>query len=247
MNIEEYNKVEPLNYDEYCDYLKNKYGKPVKAYFTEGYGKTRISRTGEGLFVHHIKEDTAIQLSVVAFAKKNPYEYQLPENLVYCDYLEHLLLHAKICLKRYPDMLNLLAERKKNNLRGPIQVLGIRGISCFLIPILNDIYSGYESSLAWQKSCADKVRNDKEVYIEILKYIQKNLKKYPLVSDSMFYSSNNLNQGYWSTSGKVLEHNEPLYKEIAKALHHKHRIYQEAISNKACEIGFLLDFKAGLL
>ena len=42
-------------------------------------------------------------------AMKNPYEWQLAKNIVYCDYLEHLFLHILIC--EYPAK-----DRNKNEL-----------------------------------------------------------------------------------------------------------------------------------
>ena len=62
------------------------------------------------------------------WAQKNPYEWQKKENLVYCDYLEHLLLHILIC--RFP-------AKDKN----PKENVGIGGIVNYLIPKLNDVFS----------------------------------------------------------------------------------------------------------
>lgn len=232
MNMEEFKKVEALSYEEYCDYLQTKYGKPTKPYFTEGYSKNRISRaTSEGLFVHHVKEDTAIQLSHIDYAKQFPYEYQLPENLVYCDYLEHLLLHVKICVKCRPDILKALEERRggKSKSQKPLMVPGMGGIVNYLLPILNDIYAGYESPQVWQQVCALKVKSDKNVYIEILKYIWRNLKDYPLFDKKMFFSSNNQNNAYWNESD-VMKHNKSLYEEISKALDIKIQVRHNRIT-----------------
>ena len=58
MNLTEYNKVKDLSYSKYCDYLQKKYGIPSKPYFNKNFVKnTGITKTGEGLFLHHIKED----------------------------------------------------------------------------------------------------------------------------------------------------------------------------------------------
>lgn len=57
MNINEYNKIKNLNYDEYCNYLKEKYGEAKVDYLTPRRKKNKkISRTKEGLFCHHINE-----------------------------------------------------------------------------------------------------------------------------------------------------------------------------------------------
>ena len=94
MDINEYEKVKRYTYLEFCNYLKKKYGTAKHNYFTSNWNKdTRVTRTNEGLITHHICEDRAIKLSDPVYAKKNPYEMQLSENLVYADYLEHLFLH----------------------------------------------------------------------------------------------------------------------------------------------------------
>lgn len=58
--------------------------------------KGRYSRTHEGLLCHHIDEDKGAVLSNPHFAKDYPFSYQKKERLVYCDYIEHLLLHYKL-------------------------------------------------------------------------------------------------------------------------------------------------------
>lgn len=87
------------SYIECCDYLKKKYGKVNGNYFlTESFKSvnSKIKRTKEGLYIHHLDEDKAIMLSNKEYAIKNPYKYQLHDRLVYCNLLEHLILHIKI-------------------------------------------------------------------------------------------------------------------------------------------------------
>ena len=140
MNLEEYNKVSSLNYKEYCKYLQDKHGIGKYNYmYPSWYKNQKASRTKEGLVNHHIFEDTAILLSNPIFAKKYPYEWQEAKNLVYCDYLEHLYLHILICEK---EMLKEMPG-----------IQGLGGIVSFIVPTLNDVYSGYKSSLQWQENC----------------------------------------------------------------------------------------------
>ena len=102
MNMNEYLEVKDLSYLDYCDYLQRKYGIGLDDYMTKAYNtKPKCKRTKEGLLVHHIREDTMIMLSTKEIAMMFPFEWQLKENLVYCDYLEHLLLHILIC--KYPS------------------------------------------------------------------------------------------------------------------------------------------------
>ena len=71
-------------------------------YMTKSFTKNkRVSRTSEGLVAHHKAEDKMMLLSNKSFAERYPYEWQKKENIVYCDYLEHLLLHVLIC--KYPS------------------------------------------------------------------------------------------------------------------------------------------------
>lgn len=76
--------------------------------------------------------------------------------LEYCDYLEHLLLHVLIC--KYPS-----------NATADFINAGIGGIVEFIVPELNDLYSGWLTNQTWRKNCHDKVSADKEVYLEILR------------------------------------------------------------------------------
>ena len=151
----EYEKIKNYTYIEYCNYLQKKYGKPKADYFTPNWSKRNLSRTNEGLIIHHIKEDRAIMLSNVEFAKKQPYEYQSVDNLTYCDYLEHLFLHILIC--EYPAK-----DRNKK------EAVGIGGVINFLVPELNDLYSGCETKQQWRKNCHELVVNDKMVYLALL-------------------------------------------------------------------------------
>ena len=185
MNFKEYNKVSNLNYNDYCKYLQDKYGIPKKAYFTKGFSKNNISRTKEGLFVHHMKEDTAIMLSTVEIAKKNPYEFQLPENLVYCDYLEHLFLHILICENPNPD-------------HNKLEAVGIGGVENFIIPQMNDFYSGYPIKLPWMQNCFNKVKDDYDVYKILVKRFKNHCFNYPLYNEKLIYSSFNESFGSWS-------------------------------------------------
>lgn len=156
MNLNEYKKIKELQYDDYLKYLKEKYGIPKKSYFCNDTfkSKNKISRTDEGLFVHHDREDSAIMLSDSYYAKDNPFEWQLPENLTYCDYLEHFLLHI------------LVFEKTKNN------KLGVGGIETFFIPELNDFYNGLVPDKEWKRKIANKIINDKKVYEILLKRYQ---------------------------------------------------------------------------
>ena len=94
-------KLTDIDYFNNCKELQNKYGVPLKPYMTiSKNGKWRktsgISRVKEGLYIHHIKEWDFPLLSTVETAQNYSFEYQEPQNLCYCNLLEHLALHFMI-------------------------------------------------------------------------------------------------------------------------------------------------------
>lgn len=197
MNLTEYEKIKHLNYREYCEYLKQKYGVAKYDYFTKSWNKNpRVTRTKEGLICHHICEDKAIMLADKKFAQNNPFDYQKAENLCYCDYLEHLLLHILICENPSKD---------KNS----FEIVGIGGVVKFLVPELNDVYSGWVTSQAWRLNCHNLIKNDKEVYLKLVKRFKENCSNCPFYSEQFLYRSFNEPLGLWSGSN-----NKKIYEEI---------------------------------
>lgn len=196
MNLKEYEKVQDYSYLEYCDYLQQKYGVGLCDYMRPSWTKNpKVTRTKDGLYVHHKYEDHAIMLGNPEFAKKNPYEWQKKENLIYCDLLEHLLLHQLIC--EWPS--------KDRNVH---EQVGIGGIVNFIVPELNDVYSGWVSKMAWQNSCHSVIINDKEVYLRIIKRYKDFHNNNPIIVKWLLKSYNKAH-GLWSD-----EKNAELYNEI---------------------------------
>lgn len=197
MNLVEYNRVKDFTYLQYCDYLQEKYGTGLCAYMTKTWNKNpKISRTKEGLLAHHKFEDHAIMLADKDYAVKNPYEWQLAKNIIYCDYLEHLYLHILICE-------NPSSDRNKE------EAVGIGGIINFLVPELNDFYSGWQTSQEWRNLCHNLIKNDKDVYLMLLKRFKQNCFNYPFYTDECLYTSYNEKYGLWS-----IEYNKKLFQEI---------------------------------
>lgn len=197
MKSDEYEKVKDFTYLEYCDYLQNKYGIGLCDYMTQSWNKnSKISRTKEGLVAHHKYEDHAIMLSNKEYAMKNPFEWQLAENIVYCDYLEHLLLHILIC--EYPAID-----------RNMFEAVGIGGVINYIVPELNDVYSGWQTGKTWQKNCYDLIINDKDVYLTLLKRFKTSCRSYPHFKEDCLYTSFNEHYGSWSKG-----QNQELFNEI---------------------------------
>ena len=199
MNIKEYEKIKSFNYLEYCDYLQNKYGIGICDFMTKSYNKNpKVTRTNEGLLAHHKFEDHAIMLSDKEFAMKNPFEWQQAKNIVYCDYLEHLLLHILIC-------------ENPSSEKNEFEAVGIGGVINFIVPELNDFYSGWETDQQWRKNCHEKIKNDKDVYMVLLKRFKHSCDKYPLYTDDCLFTSYNEKFGLWSK-----QQNEQLFDEIKR-------------------------------
>ena len=194
MNLEEYNKVKDFTYTEYCDYLKKKYGEAKCDYFTKNFNRNnKISRTKEGLYCHHIDEDKFCMLSTPQYAKMVPFDYQKADRLCYCDYLEHLFLHILICKYPNPDF--------------SFVSVGVGGVLNYLVPELNDVYSGFKASSEWMRNCHSKIINDKEVYLILL---QRFLKETGRPHDCLL-TSYNQKFGLWQ-----IENNFELFDEFRK-------------------------------
>ncbi len=203
MNMTEYLDVKNMTYLEYCAYLQHKYGCGICDYMTPTFNKKRgITRTGEGLYAHHKMEDRVAQLGTPEYAREWPFEWQKKENIIYCDLLEHLWLHTLICKYPSPE-------------KAPREIVGIGGILQFMVPELNDLYSGWETKQAWQKNCHDKVRNDKDTYMailaEIVAFLRDN-KDYSCLAEKLFSSLGE--DGTWDKSKNI-----KIFKEILELIH----------------------------
>lgn len=198
MDLAEYEKVKEFSYLEYCDYLQQKHGIGLSDYMTKSWNKnSKVTRTKDGLIAHHKFEDHAIMLSTKEFAMHNPFEWQLAKNIVYCDYLEHLFLHILIC--EHPSC-------KKNEL----EAVGIGGVINFIVPELNDLYSGWKTEQLWRRNCHNLVIDDQDVYLVLLKRFKTNCSDYPFYTENCLYTSFNEAYGLWSR-----EKNNKIFQQIA--------------------------------
>lgn len=146
-----YEEVKNLSYEEYCSYLKEKYGNvPYR------YGKKENRRPEEGLFIHHIREDVVASLSNSAIAKANDPLYQEPENLVYCNYVEHLLLHI------------LIGEETAGN-----KNLGLNGPFVFIIPALKNYFEKGWKNEKINAGYYNAIAQDKDVFKILLERYNK--------------------------------------------------------------------------
>lgn len=151
MTINEYSKIKEYTYKDYCHFLLQKYGPAKVDYFDLSYNKIKeITRTDEGLFCHHIKENEIPNLSDVDIAREVSFDFQRKENLVYCNWLEHILLHL------------LIAEEN------PASGLGIGGAN-IMIQEIESLYENVEIKLPWVQNCFSVIENDFDVFESLIK------------------------------------------------------------------------------
>lgn len=161
-----YQKIMKMDYDELVQFLINKYGPAKCDYYTNEYCTIKnrnVTRTNEGLYCHHIDEDKAILLSEDKYASKYPFAYQKANRLVYCNYLEHLLLHI------------LIIEKTKDKIDKGGEITGVGGAVFYMCKQLNDLYNGYKFKMGWLINTTNIVKNEFESYIIMLKRLWHNI------------------------------------------------------------------------
>ncbi len=148
--------------------LGEKYGKPSGSYFlvSKRSGKYRknnkISRTKDGLYVHHIGEYRFPLLSNVMIAEKLPFDYQEPDMLVYCDAIEHLLAHVLI--------VEALGDDGGANM---MPGAGVGGVS-MLVAKLNDWFGGHSPiDTNWERFAWEKIKRREAEYKKLLARAQR--------------------------------------------------------------------------
>ena len=154
-----------MTYDELCKYLQGKYGLPVCDYFTNEKCVTkpkRITRTSDGLLIHHIAEriNGTGPLSNPYFAKRCPFEYQRKENLTFCNYIEHLILHLKINAERY-----LSSEFTNLAFANFFRTSGLLIITLDI----NLLFKSNGSTVEWKNNCYLVIKPFISDYVSILK------------------------------------------------------------------------------
>jgi len=167
-----YNNYKSLllkSYDEAVTYLLNKYGPANDDYFREksyyrylnkeikNITKGKYSRTSEGLYCHHIDEIQELKISDQAFIKRNniPFKYQKKDRLVYCDLIEHTILH-------------ILITKETSN------AFGLPGYLTYLKPMIEDWYiEEIVPRPKWMKNCYSKSFLTPEEAISMLNEMER--------------------------------------------------------------------------
>lgn len=163
------------SYSQYVEFLLSKYGLGLDDYYSkDSYDrflsgeiktpskKRKVSRTIDGLYCHHIDEDKQIMISTpAAILRFNiPYSYQTKDRLVYCNLIEHAILHILIATEHRDGINNML--------------VGIGGYVNFIRPELIDwfIYGNIPSSdnnrNLWRYHCYEAVKMPKSDFDDLL-------------------------------------------------------------------------------
>lgn len=151
-----------MSYQSLCDYLLQKYGCAKGNYFhTENCKSKRkdISRTSDGLICHHIREDRGSNLSNTESARTQPFEWQEKENLVFCNLIEHLILHEKI-----------FVMRNKTYMKNPSDINSVfstEGIFMICNDIV-DLFSNNGSTIKWRQRCFEEISDNYFDFLDIL-------------------------------------------------------------------------------
>lgn len=161
---EEYCKQLKLTYEQLCRYLQDKYGFPGSDYFANERCVSKVqknSRTSEGLFIHHNAEGLRYvgNLGHPKLANYYPFEYQRRENLTYCNYIEHLILHLKINANSKSSFGYPFEIRKFFNSHGFFWI----GAD------INNLYLDNGSYVEWRNNCFKVIKDDFDSYLKILR------------------------------------------------------------------------------
>lgn len=167
--LQEYKELLSLTYDDAVEHLLQKYGPAEEDYYREksykrffdgeikSITKGKTTRTKEGLFCHHIDENKALKLSDISWIKGQniPFDYHKKDRLVYCDLIEHCILHALIS--------------KETNFE-----FGIPGYEVFLKPNIEDWYIDKDRTIpgGWRANCYEKAYLEPQKAVDIIREMQ---------------------------------------------------------------------------
>lgn len=170
-NLDYYLSLLKSSYDDVVNHLLLKYGPSSDNYFSEesynkfmlgvnkSISKKKITRTSEGLYCHHIDENKYQKMGDPNFIKRQkiPYESQKKDKLVFCNLIEHAVLHA------------LITQETDGK-------FGRQGLDVFLLPSIHEWYIEEKPPTSvWERNCYQKAFLDPSealrFYEAILQYI----------------------------------------------------------------------------
>lgn len=175
---EEYLYLLSLTYEEAVKYLLDKYGPVKDDYFNEksyqrflkeeikNIAKGKYSRSSEGLECHHVDENRFLNMTQSYYIKKQAilFKYQTKGRLVYCDLIEHTILHALIAKETnnkygYPGYVAYLSDK----VRDWYLDKNIPKVSKWQIISYQKSYLSPEDAFEILKKMNDKISDTKDV------------------------------------------------------------------------------------
>ncbi|GAA0346808.1 hypothetical protein GCM10008931_42570 [Oceanobacillus oncorhynchi subsp. oncorhynchi] len=240
---EEYKDLLSKSYYEAIEHLLLKYSAAKDDYFREksyqrfmegkikNITKGNFSRTSDGLYCHHIDEIKMLKISDQRFVKRNkiPFKYQKKDKLVYCDLIEHTILHALITKETTHEF-------------------GYPGYALFLKPLIEEWFVEERiPSMEWMKNCHKKAFLSPQEAVEILKVMEEMLgrnyystaleyheakQKQEDMQRMMATRLNEEERNKWIEKAKLL-HSKSTRKEIVDSIYHlkfKDRTYEPFVS-----------------
>lgn len=172
-----------MTYLELVDHLLNKYGHAQCDYFLSEKCTSKnkkVTRTSEGLLCHHIDENICDDLSEPSQAASHSFEYQKAGRLVYCNYIEHLLLHIQIGKDRYWEKYAALETPSQ------LSYFLTSGV-VYLCRDINELYDSQGCSTAWKNRCYQEIKENMSDYIFILKSLFLYLDEHYTGDDRAYY------------------------------------------------------------
>lgn len=162
MNSNEINRELNMTYYELCDYLIEKYGGAELDYFPNPQCKAKRRKVGrgeEGLYCHHIDEDKGGSLSSPDQARMQPFAWQKAERLVYCNILEHLILHIKIAVLR-----------QKEKMWRPFSLYDFFTTGGFWVICreINSLYMDKGDTKIYRQRCYEEIKENFDDYVNVL-------------------------------------------------------------------------------
>lgn len=240
-----YKELLDLSYAKLVQSLIGKYGEVLDEYYREksyqrylneeikSISRGKYSRANEGLYCHHILENTHENISSKYYIThfKYPHEYHRKENLVYCDLIEHLILHAVIT--------------KETNGK-----CGVKGLCTVIKPMVKEWYiDGYEPKKNWMQVAKQKAYLSNEYISKLFRDIDKmlnNIKNYQELearereAEETFkkikLKRENEIKRYMKILGiskEEVENNEQLIKDEERRYANQHNIFEVKVDSKA--------------
>ena len=226
----EYLDLLSKTYEEAVEFLLQKYGPALDDYYREksyqrfmngeikNISKGKISRTNEGLYCHHIDEIKWLKVSDKNFVMRFniPFEHQRKDRLVYCDLIEHSILHILITMETSYEF-------------------GYQGYKVYLRPIIEDWYlNKIIPRPKWMQNCYNKSFLEVQEAFNILKAMQSKLGKsyYKKKEEERIrwikaLEQNRLNDRYkWITRAKQL-HSKSTRDDIVSISYYIYKEYHD--------------------